>query len=146
MFNSESASKYIAITMSLQQIIPQLLEDSRNLRSMQNVSNDDYIYQRHSNFDMYSKLMEDIGKILGDKDDVSEMIEGYNAIVESDADKIGAEDISRLMNQVADAKTIADGGVELTKRILDKNLKRDLSDIANRVGDEDMPDYLDQLH
>jgi hypothetical protein len=92
---------------------------------------------------MYSKLMKDIGDILSDRDDVSEMIEGYNAIVESDADKIGAEDISRLVDQVADAKTIADGGVELTKRILDKNLKRDLSDIANRVGDEDMPDYLD---
>ena len=146
MFNSESASKYLAITMSLQQIVPQILEDIRNLRQMEDVSNDEYIYQRHSNFEMYSKLMEDIGEILKDKDDVAELIEGWNFIAESEADKIGPEDISKLIDQVSDAKIIADEGKTLTIRILDKNLKRDLSELANRVGDEDMPDYLDKLH
>lgn len=146
MFNSESASKYLAITMSLQQIVPQILEDIRNLRQMDNVSNDEYIYQRHVNFEMYSKLMEDLVEILKDKDDVAELIEGWNFIAESEADKIGPEDISKLINQISDAKIIADEGKKLTDRILDKNLKRDLSELANRVGDEDMPDYLDKLH
>lgn len=146
MFNSESASKYLAITMSLQQIVPQILEDIRNLRQMEDVSNDEYIYQRHSNFEMYSQLMKDIREILRDKDDVAELIEGWNFIAESEVDKIGPEDINKLIDQVSDAIIIAEEGKTLTDRILDKNLKRDLSELANRVGDEDMPDYLDKLH
>ena len=146
MFNSETASKYLAITMSLQQIVPQILEDIRNLRQLEDVSNDEYIYQRHANFEMYSKLMSDLGDILKDKDDVSELIESWNFTAESDADKIGVEDINKLIDQIQDAKIIADSGKQLTNRILDKNVKRDLADIANRVGDEDMPEYLDELH
>lgn len=146
MFNSESASKYLAITMTLQQVAPQILADIRQLRSMTNVSNDEYMYQRHANFEMYSQLMGDIREILKDKDDVAELIEGWNFTAQSEAEKIGIEDINKLIDQVTDCKAIADNGKELTIRLLDSNLKRDLAELANRVGDEDMPDYLDQLH
>jgi hypothetical protein len=90
--------------------------------------------------------MNDLGKILKDKDDVAELIEGWNFTASSEAEKIGVEDINKLIDQVADCKSIADSGKELTERLLDSNLKRDLADLANRVGDESMVDYLDQLH
>jgi len=86
------------------------LEDIRNLRQLEDVSNDEYIYQRHANFEMYSKLMSDLGDILKDKDDVSELIESWNFTAESEADKIGVEDINKLIDQIQDAKIIADSG------------------------------------
>jgi hypothetical protein len=63
MFRNQQTSKYIAITSTLRQIIPQVLKDVRELKNINldmstSLSGTEFMYQMHSNIGMYNDIAE----------------------------------------------------------------------------------------
>jgi len=83
MFRNQQLSKFVAITSTLRQIIPQLLDD---VREILNISKDDsrtlpskdYMYQLHSNIGTYKNIAEILGGLITQNTTREQLLTEYN--------------------------------------------------------------------
>lgn len=106
MFVNQQTSKYIAITATLRQVIPQVLKDVRELQKInidesQSITGREYMYQMHSNIGMYKQIASDLDGLLNQNSTADEIVEEFNRSVPEDQ-KITRNDLEEVKRSVGD--------------------------------------------
>jgi len=83
MFRNQQTTKYIAITSTLRQVIPQVLKDIRELKNINldmssSISGTEFMYQMHSNIGMYNNIAKTMLGLLNQSSSREDIIKEYN--------------------------------------------------------------------
>lgn len=150
MFRNQQTSKYIAITSTLRQVIPQLLKDVRELKNIKidenlSISGKEYMYHMHSNVKMYENIGKTMLDILNQNSSEEQIIEEYNKNLPDDQ-KITKQDIEELRKSVRDLISVAAEGESALKILRNRTAKDILIKKAEKEGDkEGMQEYLNNI-
>lgn len=150
MFRNQQTSKYIAITSTLRQVIPQLLKDVRELKNIKiddniSISGKEYMYQMHSNVRMYENIGETMLKILDQNSSQEQIIQEYNRNLPDDQ-KITVQDIEELRKSIKDLISVAVEGKSVLSILRNRTAKDILIKKAEKEGDkEGMEEYLKNI-
>ena len=150
MFVNQQTAKYVAITSTLRQVIPQVLYDVRRLKNInlntdQSLSGTEYMYQMHSNIAMYQDIAETMLGLLDQQSSSQQIIEEYNKNVPEDK-KITIQDLEEVKESVQDLAQITKEGVAILKILRDRTAKDILRKKAQKEGIlENMDEYLNTI-
>ena len=150
MFVNQQTAKYIAITSTLRQVIPQVLKDVRELQKInideaQSITGREYMYQMHSNIGMYKQIASDLEGLLNQNSTADEIVEEYNKSVPENQ-KITREDLEEVKRSVGDLVQVTTDGESILKTLRDRTAKHILLAKAEKEGNaEDMQEYLDNI-
>lgn len=150
MFTNQQTAKYIAITSTLRQVIPQVLKDVRELKNInintdQSLSGTEYMYQMHSNIAMYQDVAETMLGLLDQTSSNQQIIDEYNRGL-SDDKKITMSDLEEVKGSVQDLVQVTKEGVAILKILRDRTAKDILRKKAEKEGAlEGMEEYLDNI-
>ena len=150
MFRNQQTSKYIAITSTLRQVIPQLLKDIRELKNIKindstSISGKEYMYHMHSNIRMYENIGETMLNILDQNSSEEQIIREYNRNLPDDQ-KITIQDIEELRKSIRDLVSVAVEGKSILQILRNRTAKDILIKKAEKEGDkEGMEEYLKNI-
>lgn len=150
MFVNQQTSKYIAITATLRQVIPQVLKDVRELQKInidesQSITGREYMYQMHSNIGMYKQIASDLDGLLNQNSTADEIVEEFNRSVPEDQ-KITRNDLEEVKRSVGDLVQVTTEGESILKTLRDRTAKHILLSKAEKEGNvEDMQEYLNNI-
>lgn len=146
-FRSDQINDFTTISNFLLQVSPQLLEDSKRVRSIRDnklsFSDAEYMYQRHDNFGVYENILRTITNILSMPSIKTELL--HQIEEDPNSSDTSLDDITRLYNIAQNCQSMATEAVVVTKNILLNNISDSLSQIAHDTNDSDLIDYLNQL-
>lgn len=148
MFKSETMSDFIALSNLVSQILPTLNKDRDRLNRIQQddnyvISATDYMYQMHSNFGTYKKILEGIKDAL--KFDVMQEYLRQQFETDSNNQLSIRYTMDLLNNSVNDAITTIDDGIRILNDLLIRTVYEDLRDIGIDTHSPDMVEYLQEL-
>lgn len=150
MFRNQQTSKYIAITSTLRQIIPQVLKDVRELKNVNldmsaSLSGTEFMYQMHSNIGMYNDIAETMLGLLDQNSSADDIITEYNRNLPEDQ-KITLSDLEEVKRSVQDLASITKEGVAILRILRDRTAKDILRKKAEKEGNvEDMDEYIKNI-
>lgn len=150
MFRNQQTSKYIAITSTLRQVIPQLLKDVRELKNIKiddnlTISGKEYMYHMHSNIKMYENIGKTMLNVLDQNSSEEQIIQEYNRNLPDDQ-KITIRDIEELRKSIRDLISVAAEGESVLLILRNRAAKDILIKKAEKEGDkEGMEEYLKNI-
>lgn len=150
MFRNQQVSKYVAITSTLRQVVPQLLDDVRqlkniNINELETLSSEDYMYQLHSNIGTYKNIAEILVGLLEQNTTKEQLLTEYNKDLPKDQ-KLTDEDLLELHNSVNDLLNITTDGDRILQILGERAAKRILRNKAqSEQAGEQMEKYLDEI-
>lgn len=150
MFRNQQTAKYIAITSTLRQVIPQVLHDVRELKNIninlsESLTGTEYMYQRHSNIGMYNNIAETMLGLLNQTTSSQEIIEEYNKNLPENQ-KITLQDLEEVKRSVQDLASVTQEGVAILKILRDRTAKDILRKKAAKEDNvEDMDEYIKNI-
>lgn len=144
LLNSETASKYIAVTSMLKYIGPKLIQDIESIIEARNsgeiLSDKELQYQKHDNLGVYYHVLNDMHSIIYTKEGVAQMLDEANRMVTKEEDKISADDIGRLIKDISELRDFAQTGLNIIENLMLKSAARTIYNIGDSVesptGDE----------
>lgn len=150
MFTNQQTAKYITITSTLRQVIPQVLKDVRELKNI-NISTDqsltgtEFMYQMHSNIAMYNDIANTMLGLLNQTTSAQQIVDEYNRGIPEDQ-KITLQDLEEVKKSVQDLSAVTQEGVAVLKILRDRTAKDILLKKAEKEGNvEDMEEYLTNI-
>ena len=150
MFRNQQTSKYIAITSTLRQVIPQVLKDVRELKNINldpssSLSGTEFMYQMHSNIGMYNDVAETMLGLLDQNSTKEDIIKGYNEGLPEDQ-RISEKDLEEVKHSVQDLVSITKEGIAILRILRDRTAKDILRKKAEKEGNvEDMDEYIKNI-
>lgn len=150
MFRNQQTAKYVAITSTLRQVIPQVLHDVKELKDInlnlsESLTGTEYMYQMHSNIAMYNDIAETMEGLLNQTTSVEQIISEYNHGLPQDQ-QITLQDIEEVKRSVHDLASVTLEGISVLRILRDRTAKDILRKKAEKEGNvEDMDEYLNTI-
>ena len=145
LLNSETASKYIAVTSMLKYIGPKLIQDIESIIEARNsgeiLSDKELQYQKHDNLGVYYHVLNDMHSIIYTKEGVAQMLDEANRMVTKEEDKISADDIGRLIKDISELRDFAQTGLNIIENLILKSAARTIYNIGDSVESPTSDEY-----
>ena len=146
---SELVPKYIAAVQLYKIIAPKMLKEKAKLTAIKmanhTISDDEYMYQMHTNFGTYLAVFNDIAGMLGNNSYNLKMIENANSLAQSEDQKITMQDISNFKERITNAVGVANETIQLIQQFLDVNVDNNLNRIGEEANSPTMAGFLDAV-
>lgn len=151
MFVNQQTTKYVAITMLLKNVVPQLLSDLRKLKNINldenaSITGQDYMYHLHSNFGMYNSIASAVLGILNQNVSVDQILHEFNRDIQNEEDKITRDDLESVKNAASTLLALTEEGKNILYILRDRTTKSILINKAQEEDyTEDLQEYLDNM-
>ena len=148
MFSNKSTTKYTAIMSTMSQIVPQILQDLENIRSIKDagmtIDSSTYMYQMHSNVGMYNQVAVSLLQMLNNNPNVVELINEYNNSDKQGSD-ISINDINEIKEDVSNLVSITEEGKKVLELMLKKNVAQTIRNQAEKAGSIEGLEYVENV-
>lgn len=143
-FKNPNVSNVVALSLFIQQALPQLLDDLEYIRNIDESSHSLYMYNMHDNFGAYYAIFDILDRDLKNKYHQDELEEEFKTL--SKIDKLSAtKDVEDMMIIVKKASGAAHDGMNYMYNILMNNLRRDLAQLGEEINFSNTKTLLDSL-
>lgn len=138
MFRNSTASKYLAVTTMLRQILPQVIKDIREIKNInvnenESLTGKEYMFQSHSNIRMYHSIGTTLQGLLNQTNTVQQIVEEYNNGLPEDQ-HITEDDILEVKNIVNNLVSATQEGEQVLEILRDRTAKNILLRKAEQEG------------
>ncbi len=146
LFTTQELSKYDSITSFLRQVVPQLIQDMKDIKDIyynhKHFTAKDYMFQMHSNIKMYNSIIQQLQSMLSDENETPQIVREYNK-GKLDKDKISVKDVLQIKQDVDNVSSITTASIAILSHMLDKISHDKLTGIAKSVGSREGVEYAD---
>ena len=146
LFTTQELSKYDSITSFLRQVVPQLIQDMKDIKDIyynhKPFTSKDYMFQMHSNIKMYNSIIQQLQSMLSDENEVPQIVREYNK-GKLDKDKISVSDVLQIKQDIDNVSSITTASIAILSHMLDKISHDKLTEIAKSVGSREGVEYAD---
>lgn len=142
MYTNEHTPRYSALRATVSNAIPQLLEDLDYLRDLHEsgeiMSSSDFMYQKHSNFQAYQRIFNDIRDILDrdsnqENNQVLQIIQEYNQSSKQGSD-ININDMQELRQDIDNISGAIENALSILNIQSSKIVAQQIKDKSEQSG------------
>ena len=149
MFENEGIVRYVAISSMLSQVIPNLLDDIKQLRAAVNenavIDSKSVNYHIHSNFGLYKNIIQSLSTMFTSEDYITDLVNEYNSKQISESNKISRDDALELKQTISDISSVITDGLALCERLLNNSGYSILEETGRAVNNPDIEQFLSNL-
>lgn len=147
--NSNITTKFDAISQFLVQVASQMLNDSRQLRSLFNrkgavISHTDYMYQMHDNFGTYNKALQVVKSAI-ERTGVRDILQSQIPQDQSQLNNLQIRSVEQMLTYVSQINDVISNGILYCGDLLMNNVKASLKEIADETDALETYQYIENI-